>query len=161
MSLEFDPASHRKIISVVTQYLQKNGSNVQRSDATPDRPFVPDDFWGKINGFSSSSINGNPYRAIYLATEQQRTPTGFQDLPGGRGVTCLNSVEAFNASSVSSTIPHTIMGNSIDHTSANYPTTNWFLTVQGNPVVRIHGEYDSTKNYVYTFEYVNQEFGAC
>ncbi len=154
--MQIDPGTITILRAMVHEY-KKTGPNNQRSDSTPKRVVDDDDFFGKVTGYSSSSISGNPHRAVYVVAQQQRTPTGWQDHPNGRSVVALNSIEAFNGSTNSGT-----MGNSINHSSGSgYPSSDWFLTVRGNPVVRIFGEYDSTGKKVYSFQYVNGEQGVC
>lgn len=116
-----------------------------------------DSFWAKITGNAADGTN----KWKYAWTEQQRTASGWQDLSGGRtGTTttgfAVNGIEANNDGTG-------IQGNSvdIDGTIFDDNTDLEIQPVQGDPVVRMWVDADSSGALAYTFEYVNAIDGEC
>lgn len=138
---------------------ERDDSNIG-GDTSNRRGLQPErGFWGKVT--SSTIITTGHRQYTYGITKQQRKPIGspsltpWQDHPDGFTCVANNSIEAYNTTGA------VVLGNSIDHSASNYPSTDWHLPVRGNPVVWVRGEYASDGSYVYTFQYVNGEQGVC
>lgn len=114
-------------------------------------------FWAKITGNAANGTN----KWKYAWTEQERTSTGWSDLTNGRSGTtgsgfALNSLEANNDGSG-------VQGNSIDIDGTVFDDNSdlEIQPVQGDPVVKMWAEQDSTGTIAYSFEYVNAVDGEC
>jgi hypothetical protein len=100
--------------------------------------FPEDGFWASISGHTT--VSGNANRFQYAWVEQRETPTGWEDLPGGRtGTTsarfALNSIEDNN--------PNTGGGYDPVGTTADETPVVWMritYDTSGNPAWRFSHE---------------------
>jgi hypothetical protein len=135
--------------------------NVIAEDGTTQRLGVAlgrnPSFWAKITGNAADGTN----KWKYAWTEQQRTAAGWQDLTDGRSGTtttgfAVNANEANNDGTG-------IQGNSIDIDGTVFDDNSdlELVAVQGDPVVRMWADIDSSGNTAYSFEYTNAIDGEC
>lgn len=114
-------------------------------------------FWAKIT--SSAADGTNKWK--YAWTEQERTASGWQDKTGGRSGTtttgfAINGLEASNSDAG-------VQGNSVDVDGTIFDDNTGLEVrpVEGNPVVRMWVDIDTSGDPAYTFEYVNAVDGEC
>lgn len=137
--------------------ITRQGTNVTVALSRPTTVNPVSEFWAKIVD-SVSGFHANSYKYGWLEHTRNSASGWVQTTNGRQGTTvsgyALNSLEYYNTGTGT-------QGNSIDHSSTNYPSGYKLLPASGNPIVRMYEESLPDSSLAYSFQYENAEDGAC